>query len=298
MKTLKGIMGEKMINVLRDTGCTGVIVKHSLVFPELLTGKVHTCVMVDRSTLQLPEAKVSLDTPYFKGDTIALCMENPLVDVIMGNIPGERDAQDPDINWVPILAVQTRATKQSEQLKSSLRTPSIIERDISSQQIKEAQVNDPSLARIRKAFEELEVKGNVKFFRKNDLIYRQYSSPKVEFGKVFIQLVVPQQYRKMVMKLTHESIICGHLAIKRTIQKVLAELFWPGMNSEIKRFCQSCDICQRTIAKGRNTRAPLGSMPVIDTPFQRVAIDLVGPLEPRTDNKNKYTLTLVDYSTR
>ena len=128
--------------------------------------------------------------------------------------------------------------------------------------------------------------------------YRQYSSPKVEFGKVFIQLVVPQQYRKMVMKLAHESIMSGHLAIKRTIQKVLAEFFWPGMNSDIKRFCQSCDICQRTIAKGRNTRAPLGSMPVIDTPFQRVAIDLVGPLEPRTDNKNKYILTLVDYVTR
>ena len=64
----------------------------------------------------------------------------------------------------------------------------------------------------------------------------------------------------------------GHLAIKRTIQKVLAEFFWPGMKCDIKRFCQSCDICQRTIAKGRNTRAPLGSMPVIDTPFQRVAI--------------------------
>ena len=36
----------------------------------------------------------------------------------------------------------------------------------------------------------------------------------------------------------------------------------------------------------------------LDTPFQRVAIDLVGPLEPRTDNKNKYILTLVDYATR
>ena len=172
MKTLKGIMGEKMIDVLRDTGCTGVIIKQSLVSTELLTGKVHTCMMVDRSTLQLPEAKVSLDTPYFKGDTIALCIENPLVDVIIDNIPGARDAQEPDINWVPIFAVQTRAqTKQSEQLKSSLRTPSIIEGDISPQQIKEAQVNDPSLARIRKACEEPEVKGNVKFSRKNDLIY-------------------------------------------------------------------------------------------------------------------------------
>ena len=39
-------------------------------------------------------------------------------------------------------------------------------------------------------------------------------------------------------------------------------------------------------------------MPFIDTHFQRVAIGLVGPLEPWKDSKNKYILTLVDYATR
>ena len=46
--------------------------------------------------------------------------------------------------------------------------------------------------------------------RKKTLIYRQYSSSKVEYGRVFLQLVVPQQYRKTIMKLTHESIMSGH----------------------------------------------------------------------------------------
>ena len=155
-------------------------------------------------------------------------MENPLVDVIIGNIQGARDAYDPNINWVPALAVQTRSqAKLPKQTKPSLKTPNnIIDRDISPQQIKEAQVNDPTLARIRKACDESEVKGNVKFFRKNDLIYRQFSSPNVEFGKIFIQLVVPQQYRKMVMKLARESILSGHLAVKRTIQKGLFKRYY------------------------------------------------------------------------
>ena len=39
-------------------------------------------------------------------------------------------------------------------------------------------------------------------------------------------------------------------------------------------------------------------MPIIDTPFQREEVDLVGPHEPRTENRNKYILTLVDYATR
>ena len=92
-------------------------------------------------------------------------MENPLVDIIIGNIPGARDAYDPNINWVPALAVQTRSqAKLPKQTKTSLKTPNIIDRDISPQQIKEAQVNDPTLARIRKACDESEVKGNAKFF--------------------------------------------------------------------------------------------------------------------------------------
>lgn len=39
-------------------------------------------------------------------------------------------------------------------------------------------------------------------------------------------------------------------------------------------------------------------MPIITTPFKRVAVDLVGPLDPRTTKGNKYILTLVDYATR
>lgn len=39
-------------------------------------------------------------------------------------------------------------------------------------------------------------------------------------------------------------------------------------------------------------------MPLIDEPFKRVAVDLVGPLYPVTDRSNRYILTLVDYATR
>ena len=106
---------------------------------------------------------------------------------------------------------------------------------------------------------------------------------------LFVQLVVQQQYRKTIMKLAHESIMCGHFVVKRTIQKVMSEFFWPGISSDIKRYCRSCDICQRTISKGKNARAPLSRMPIIDTPLQRVAIDLVVPLEPCTYSKNKYS---------
>ena len=45
-------------------------------------------------------------------------------------------------------------------------------------------------------------------------------------------------------------------------------------------------------------RASLRDMPLVDQPFQKVAIDLVGPIAPASDAGHRYILTLVDYATR
>ena len=42
----------------------------------------------------------------------------------------------------------------------------------------------------------------------------------------------------------------------------------------------------------------LSKMPIIDTPFDRVAVDLVGPIFPPTGRGNKYILTMMAYATR
>ena len=39
-------------------------------------------------------------------------------------------------------------------------------------------------------------------------------------------------------------------------------------------------------------------MPIIDVPFKRVAVDLVGPMSPQSESGYRYILTLVHYATR
>lgn len=39
-------------------------------------------------------------------------------------------------------------------------------------------------------------------------------------------------------------------------------------------------------------------MQLIDEPFKRVAVDLVGPIPPATDRGNRYILTLVEFASR
>ena len=232
MSTVQGFVGENPVEVLRDTGCSGVIVSKDLVPESAYTGRSQTMVMVDYSSRVVPEVKVSIDTPYYKGEMLALCVEKPLVGLIIGNIPGARERNNPDINWVPALAVQTRAQAKREGVTSKLKTPNIIDRTITPAQVSNAQNDDVSLTTTRSRCEANETIGKATILKKNDLLYRKFSSPNVELGRTFTQLIVPQQYRTLVMKLAHESVMAGHLAIKRTMQKVLSEFYWPGINSD------------------------------------------------------------------
>ena len=132
----------------------------------------------------------------------------------------------------------------------------------------------------------------------NGILYRKFKSPMVNYGKEMKQLVLPSQLRKYVMSIAHESILAGHMGIRKTLNRILGYFYWPGINGDVQRYCKSCDICQRTIQKGKVTKVPLGDMPIMDVPFQRVGVDLVGPIFPTSDRGHRYILTLVDYATR
>ena len=93
------------------------------------------------------------------------------------------------------------------------------------------------------------------FVKKKDLLYREFSKG----NKTTLQLVVPEGFREKVMRLAHETLMYGHLGIKKTLDRVVAKFFWPGICGHVARFYKSCDICQRTIQKGRVSKVPLGS---------------------------------------
>ena len=57
-------------------------------------------------------------------------------------------------------------------------------------------------------------------------------------------------------------------------------------------------MCQKTTPQGKVFPVPLGSMPFICTPFERVAVYLVGPLSPKSSQGHHYILTIIDLATR
>ena len=85
---MEGFVGKHCVGILRDTGCSGVIVRRSLVEPSEFTGKKRTLMMVDKSLIQVPTAICIVNCPVFSGRVEALYLEDPVCDVIIGNVPG------------------------------------------------------------------------------------------------------------------------------------------------------------------------------------------------------------------
>src|SRR5260221_9131106 len=75
-----------MGRVLRDTGATCIVVKQSFVDRHQFTGEEEPCVLIDGTTKRFPVAVIHLNTPYFHGTLKAVVMQNPLYDVIIGNV--------------------------------------------------------------------------------------------------------------------------------------------------------------------------------------------------------------------
>ena len=133
---------------------------------------------------------------------------------------------------------------------------------------------------------------------KGGVLYRVYKHPYVNSGKPLKQVMVPVQLRSRMMKLAHGSLMGGHMGIKKTADKIQSAFYWPGIQGDVTRYCKSCDVCQKTVNKGSVPKVPLEKMPLIDKPFKRVAIDLVGPIGPPGEDGHRYILTLVDFATR
>ncbi|XP_040064183.1 uncharacterized protein LOC120838367 [Ixodes scapularis] len=307
MPVEQGLLDGQPAKVLRDTGCNTVIVRRKLVGPQHLTGKQRKVVLVGGTCRLLPEAIVRIESPYFTGEVVAKCMDKPLYDVIIGNVQGAKEVLDLDPNRrsgdeddaAKILQLDRNilAALKSHVPATPNPTPSFGIEDVTKGVLEREQLKDTSLDICRGRIADTHVTkgGNTYSFHLSEgVLFRRCL---LTNGKEFRQVVVPRTLRHHILSLAHDIAMAGHQGVKRTSERVLESFYWPGVLADVKRFVRSCDLCQRTIPKGMVSNAPLGRMPIIETPFERVSIDLIGPLSPTSKNENQFILTLVDFAT-
>ena len=159
---------------------------------------------------------------------------------------------------------------------------------ISPHHLRSLQLADPTLENWRG---QADGDGGEEFCWKDGVLYRKpYGGGKENL------LVVPKCCREEVLRLVHCSPTAGHFGETRTLDTLRRRVVWPRMIMDVKEVCQACLTCQLAIPAALKS-APLHPLPIIRIPFDRIAMDIFGPLR-RTRSGNKYVLVIMDYATK
>ena len=85
-------------------------------------------LLIDSKARKVPITKIDVDTPYLKDQVEAQCLPDPIYDLVIGNVPGARAADDPDPSWqdhvqeASTVTTRSQATKAGESIQ--LKIPS------------------------------------------------------------------------------------------------------------------------------------------------------------------------------
>ena len=296
-----GTVNGKEVKILRDTGASVVLMRKSLLnSSDKILDKRIRLKFANNSQVTVATALIRLNCPLYEGEIEVALLDDLPFDVLLGNIPGVKCACDISAGTVEPTAcmVQTRGQRRAEGIPESvLGKQSKIKFNLESLTCQELCALQKRDVTLNFAWEkaELAVDSLPRYFIRDGLLLREcYKSQQIR--DIVTQIVLPVDLRARVMEVAHDSIWAGHLGTRKTQDRILNHFFWPGIYSDIRRYCQSCNLCQK-LDGTKPTRAPLISVPVIGKPFQRVAIDIVGPLSKSRRN-NRFVLVAIDLATK
>jgi hypothetical protein len=87
----------------------------------------------------------------------------------------------------------------------------------------------------------------------------------------------------------HDDPMAGHFGVHKTFELVNRSYHWPGLRQYVRRFVTTCDTCQRNKTSQHKPYGLLQPLPIPETPWSSISMDLIVQLPPSQD----YTSILV-----
>ena len=100
-------------------------------------------------------ARIEVDTPFYTRTVEAICMKDPLFDLIIGNVLGARKPNDPNPEWGAVAATVTRAQARERGYPKQLKMKEVttkmavdkgklvtLQEDLTFQKFKEAKISE------------------------------------------------------------------------------------------------------------------------------------------------------------
>lgn len=99
--------------------------------------------------------------------------------------------------------------------------------------------------------------------------------------------------RENIIKEYHESTWGGHKGVSKTYWRIRENFYWGKLKTDVENFIRLCQKCQENKLVRMKNRQPMKITDTPTQPFEKIQIDIVGPL-PKTSAGNEYILTIQD----
>jgi len=115
-------------------------------------------------------------------------------------------------------------------------------------------------------------------------------------GRIRWQLIVPREYRGVLIRLLHGSEACQHLGLRKTIASILQVAYWCGYRDDIKNELQNCIPCSQYF-RGKPPKQVGLHTYFAGEPWERISFDITGR-HPKSRKGNSYIFTIIDHWTK
>ena len=215
-----------------------------------------------------------------------------------------------DVDDVVPLAVRSVRAGLAEQALSGANPVSNWVVGLSSLQLRDAQQNDSSLGAITHWLEysyEPSKRELLLCSPETRSLWLMRDQLSLDQGVLFYSwersdtvskcLIVPSDLQSKVLYYCHNSKDSGHLGQQKTLDKLKERFYWYGMSRDSDLYVKQCSVCNTNKKGNRTYRSGLECFHA-GYPMERVHIDILGPINPKTKSGSSYILVMIDQFTK
>lgn len=130
----------------------------------------------------------------------------------------------------------------------------------------------------------------------NEILYR-LQKPVTPQPIMNTLIFVPNSLVYKIIEFQHCHVNNNHYGVLKTLFLLRQTFYWPNMERSVSKFVGSCEICLTSKRNQHTLNPPMTLFEMTSQPFDRLVIDLVGPL-PLTARRNLYIGVVVDSYSR
>ena len=257
----------------------------------------HCTVYTDHSAL-----KSLLNTPHPSGKLARWGLALQELDLDIQYRSGKENKNADVLSRLPILLDQPTTESNSSTADCSVARvevePALEEPEVPTQEWQNAQKADGEFGSTIAFLGEGTLPADSKSAKKVVQTAQQYS---LLDGVLYyaqadgcLMVAVPASLRHKLFEEAHGGLFSGHLREAKIYSQLRKHYWWPGMRSDIRKWCRACLVCA-TRKIGQATKPPLCPIPVAG-PFDCVGVDVLQL--PHTLDGNQYAVVFVDYLTK